>query len=108
MNKGAGSDRTPCAKMALRHHRRTDPDQGPFTNLYIASQMDARGNVYVIMDVVMMINSASGIQDHVFSNDAAGIHDDARDDHCTDADRHIRCDDCRRVACKSEVFALLP
>ena len=70
---GASPDHAQGADVAAGHDGCPDADEGSAANGHLAAQMHPRGNVRVRSDVIMMVGSASRIQDDVSTDRAPGL-----------------------------------
>jgi hypothetical protein len=79
---GAGADNSPIAYRAPGNHRRADPDQHPFTNLDMATEMGPWCHMSMWTNAVMMIDATRRIQNDIIPNHSTRIdHNASADDN---------------------------
>jgi hypothetical protein len=101
----ASTDHCPVTDRPLRHDRSSDADQGTNADPHITAEMDARSNVDMIADPVVMIYRAPCVENGVCADHGARIYDNARADHTPRADRDVGSDYSPRVAGNGESCA---
>ena len=92
MNKRASADNAPVADLTLRHNDCPDPHERPYPNMDITAEVDARSNMGMIADDVVVIDRTCGIENDIIANNTPGTDNDTGTDHHAVTNLHIRCD----------------
>ena len=106
MHQGPGSNDTPGVDPTLGNHSGADAYQRSLSDVHIPAQVNAGGNVGVIPDAVVVIDSAAGVQDDVGPDDAARVDDHAGADHAAGTNCDIGCDDGPGMLCDHKALTL--
>ncbi len=91
---------------ALRHHCGADADQGTRANGDVTAQMNAGSNMSVITDLIVMIDGAACIENHVVADVSPRVDDDAGGDDSSHANGGVTCNNAAGVDGSREDFSL--
>jgi hypothetical protein len=92
-NGGSGSNGVPRSDVELGKNIGSNANEGAFANGDITADVNAGGDVDVVSNLVVMVNSTGGVEDGVMANSSVGIDDDSGADHGAGVNRDGRGDD---------------
>ncbi len=73
-HRGSGTNDRPVSHFAALNNAASDANECPFSYLYPTSQMDTRGDMCVIVDDALMIDSRTGVDDDMATNARFGLN----------------------------------